>query len=309
MNVGFIGLGAMGRGIAWNLHKAGFSLIVNDVDPSATDAFLHQGISVAESPAEIARASDAVFTCVPGPAEIEVVLDGPGGMNGQFRDGAAWFEMSTSSVELARSISARLHEQDVFFFDAPVSGGVGGAVSGELAVWVGGNEGAFNKFRVTLDAIADQVRYLGPNGAGLTAKLAHNMASFAINAIVSEVMSLGMKAGLEPGALWDALRTGAAGRNRTFDGVAHGFMRGRTDASDYRLTQVAKDVELALKFAHEHKVPMRLASLVQEEITEALNRGWGSEQGQGYMRLQQERAAVPTVMLSEERVNTILERS
>ena len=103
--------------------------------------------------------------------------------------------------------------------DAPVSGGPAGAASGKLAIWVGGEKSAFDRFKPVLDAMGDKAAYIGPIGAATIAKLVHNMSSYAVTCAVAETFALGIKAGVEPLALWNAVRQGAAGRRQTFDVV------------------------------------------------------------------------------------------
>jgi 3-hydroxyisobutyrate dehydrogenase len=190
-----------------------------------------------------------------------------------------------------------------------VSGGPTGATSGKLAIWVGGDKAVFDRHKAVLDAMGDQARYIGPIGAGTTAKLVHNMASTAINAVVTEALTMGVKAGLEPLALWEAIRTGSAGRMRSFDGVGRRFLKGRLDPPNFQLRLIQKDVLLALQLARETNVPMRLCGLVAQDIAEAMNRGWSGRDSQSFLVLQQERAGIPPIALSEEQVNGVMERS
>ena len=138
-----------------------------------------------------------------------------------------------------------------------MSGGPKGAQSGKLAIWVGGDEAVFRRFESVLRAIGDQPYYVGPIGAGTVAKLAHNAASFTIQAALAEVFTLGVKAGVEPLALFRALRQGATGRKRTFDRLAEHFLPGVYDPPAFTVRLAHKDMKLALELAAEQKVPMR----------------------------------------------------
>src|SRR5262249_35164724 len=197
----------------------------------------------------------------------------------------------------------------VDFLDAPVSGGPAGAASGRLAIWVGGDKAVFDRHKAVLDAMSDQARYIGPAGAGSIAKLVHNMASAAMNAVMAEVLSMGGKAGLEPPPLWEAIRTGSAGRMRTFDNVGRRFLLGRFAPPNFQLRLIQKDVLLALQLARESSVPMRLCSLVAQDLAEAMNRGWSGRDSQSFLLLQQERAGIPPIALSEEQIKGVMERS
>ena len=158
--------------------------------------------------------------------------------------------------------------------DAPVSGGPRGAASGRLALWVGGDEQIFNRHKKVLDAIGDAARYIGPIGAGSVAKLVHNCAGYAIQTCLAEVFTMGVKAGVEPLALWEAVRQGAGGRRRTFDALGDHFLTDSYDPPDFALRLAHKDVTLATELARELKVPMPMANLAHGELTAALNRGW-----------------------------------
>jgi len=308
MKIGFIGLGMMGRGMAANLQKAGYALVVHDLTRQAASHHLANGATWAESPRAVAEACDLVFTSLPTPADVEEVGLGAQGLAAGFRKGAAWFDLSTSAVDVVRRLNASFAEKGVDFLDAPVSGGPAGATSGRLAIWVGGDKAVFDRHKAVLDAMGDQARYIGPAGAGTIAKLVHNVASTAINAVVTEALTMGVKAGLEPLPLWEAIRTGSAGRIRSFDGVGRRFLQGRLDPPNFQLRLIQKDVLLALQLARETNVPMRLCNLVAQEIAEAMNRGWSGRDSQSVLLLQQERAGIAPFAVPDEQIKAVMER-
>src|SRR6266568_85320 len=147
-------------------------------------------------------------------------------------------------------------------------------------------------FQPVLDAIGDQPYYVGPIGAGSVAKLVHNCAGYAIQTALAEVFTMGVKAGVEPLGLWKAVRQGAGGRRRTFDGLIDQFLPGTFEPPAFSLKLAHKDVTLATALARELGVPMRMANLALDELTEALNRGWGARDSRVAMLLQEERAGV-----------------
>jgi 3-hydroxyisobutyrate dehydrogenase len=309
MKIGFIGLGMMGRGMAANLQKAGHALVVHDLTRQAASHHLANGATWANTPRAVAEACELVFTSLPTPADVEEVGLGADGLVAGFRPGAAWFDLSTNAVDVVRRLHPLFAAKGVDFLDAPVSGGPTGATSGKLAIWVGGDKAVFDRHKAVLDAMGDQARYIGPIGAGSVAKLVHNMASAAINAAVTEALTMGVKAGLEPLPLWEAIRTGSAGRMRAFDGVGRRFLQGRLDPPNFQLRLIQKDVLLALQLARETNVPMRLCNLVAQEIAEAMNRGWSGRDSQSFLLLQQERAGIPPIAVSEEQIKAVMERS
>ena len=293
MKVGFIGLGTMGASFATNLQKAGYDLLVHDVSRQVADVHLRAGATWAESPRALAEASDVIMPSLPGPPEIEgVALDGETGLIAGVREGAVYFDLSTNSPTLIRRIHAEFAKRGAHVLDAPVSGGPKGAASGKLAVWVGGDETVFNANRACLDAMGDQVKYIGLIGAGAVAKLVHNSAGYAIQAAIAEVFTAGVKAGVEPLALWDAIRQGARGRVRTFDSLADHFLINEYDPPDFALKLAHKDISLACELGRDMEVPMRMTNMAQQEMREALNRGWGHRDSRAFLLLQLERAGV-----------------
>jgi 3-hydroxyisobutyrate dehydrogenase-like beta-hydroxyacid dehydrogenase len=292
MKLGFIGLGTMGASMAVNLQKAGHRLVVHDVRRTAAEPHLAAGAVWAQTPRQVAEAAEVVFTSLPGPPEVEIVALGPEGLLSGIPAGAAYFDLSTNSPALVRRIHAAFAERGAHMLDAPVSGGPRGARTGKLALWVGGERTVFDRHKPLLDAIGDQARYVGPIGAGSVAKLVHNCAGYAIQCALAEVFTLGVKGGVEPLMLFEAVRQGAVGRRRSFDGLVDQFLPGVYDPAAFALRLAHKDVSLAVALGAELNVPMRMANLALVELTEAMNRGWGERDSRVAMLLQQERAGV-----------------
>ena len=306
MQVGFIGLGTMGASMAANLRKAGHRLVVHDLRRAAAEPHLAAGAVWADTPAKVAAAAEVVFTSLPAPPDVEEVALGPNGLIEGMGRGAAYFDLSTNAPSLIRRLQARFAERGIAMLDAPVSGGPRGAKTGRLAIWVGGERAVFDKHRKVLAAIGDQARYVGPIGAGTVAKLVHNCAGYAIQCALAEVFTLGVKAGLDPASLFEAVRQGAAGRRRTFDALVDQFLPGVYDPPAFSLRLAHKDVGLATALGRELGVPMRLANLALEELTEAMNRGWADRDSRVAMLLQQERAGV-AIAADRERLQAILD--
>jgi 3-hydroxyisobutyrate dehydrogenase len=293
MKVGFIGLGTMGRHMAANLIKAGHEVVVHDIRREAADAHLKAGARWADSPRAVAEATEVVFASLPEPKDVEAVaLDEKTGLLPGLAAGKAFFDLSTNSPTVVRKLHAIFKARGVDMFDAPVSGGPKGAETRKLALWIGGDAEAFEKYKAVVDAIGDKAYYVGPIGAGSVAKLVHNCAGYVVQTALAEVFTMGVKAGVDPLTIWKAVRQGAGGRRRTFDGLADQFLPGTYDPPAFALRLAHKDVMLATALGREHKVPMKLANLTLEEMTEALNRGWGERDSRVAMLLQQERAGV-----------------
>lgn len=307
MKVGFIGLGIMGASMAANLQAAGHALWVHDIRRQAAAPHLGAGAEWRDTPRQVAEAVEVVFTSLPGPPEVETVALGADGLIHGMREGAALFDLSTNSPALIRRLHAAFRDKGVHVLDAPVSGGPVGAKTRKLAIWVGGDRALFDRHKPLLDAMGDQPYYVGPIGAGSVAKLVHNCSGFAIRAVLAETFCMGVKAGVEPLALWKAVRQGATGRRRTFDGLMDKFLPGQYEPPSFALRLGHKDVSLATALGREVGVPMRLANLALEELTEALNRGWGDKDSSAFMRLEEERSGVQ-MAVPPERLREVIEQ-
>jgi 3-hydroxyisobutyrate dehydrogenase len=306
MELGFIGLGTMGSSMALNVLKAGHQLIVNDINRDAAGPHLEAGAVWADSAREVAEASDILFTSLPGPPEVEAVALGERGILPGFSPGKVYFDLSTNSPTLIRRIHDAFTARGAHLLDAPVSGGPEGARSGRLAIWVGGDKDVFDRCKPVLDAIGDKAYYVGPIGCGAVAKLVHNCAGYMIQCAMAEVFTMGVKAGVEPMALWQAVRKGASGRRGPFEGLAEHLLPGKFDPPDFALRLARKDVDLAVGVGREYDVPMKMATIALQELTEALNRGWAERDSRVAMLLQEERAGVE-VRVDEEELRQALE--
>lgn len=299
MNIGFIGLGLMGRHMAANLLRAGHRLKVKDLRREAASELIAAGAQWAD---DVASDADIVFTSVPGPADVEAVAKE---ILAGAKPGTAWFDLSTNSPDMVRRIHGLCAQKGVQFLDAPVSGGPKGAQSGRLAIMVGGDRATYERCLPVIKAIGDQPFHVGAAGAGTVAKLAHNVSSFMVQTALAEAFTLGVKAGVEPVALLKALRQGATGRARTFDRVVDQFLPGKYDPPAFALKLAHKDVSLAVQLGKSVGVPMKAAEHALAELSEAMARGWQDRDCRVAMTLQEERAGV-SVKVPEERLKDAL---
>jgi 3-hydroxyisobutyrate dehydrogenase-like beta-hydroxyacid dehydrogenase len=293
MKIGFIGLGAMGRPMAESLQRAGHDLQVHDL--RRVEGFSNYKSSVTEA----AKDCEVLFTSLPGPAEVEAIAPQVQAVN-------AWFDLSTNSPGTVRKLHRQMAAKGIQLLDAPVSGGPRGAQSGKLAIWVGGDAEVFKRYEAVLRQIGDQPYYVGPIGAGTVAKLAHNAASFTVQAALAEIFTLGVKAGVEPLALFKALRQGATGRKRTFDRLPEHFLPGVYDPPAFTVRLAHKDMTLAMELAAAEGVPMKVGQIALDELAAALQRGWGDRDCRVAMTLQEERAKV-TVRVARERLQDAMD--
>ena len=293
MQAGFIGLGTMGASMAANLQKGlkarGDTLVVHDIRREAAARHLRDGAIWADSPQAVAEQSDVIFTSLPGRRSSRrcrrSLLAG-------IKKGAAYFDLTTNSPTVVRKAHEAFAAKGAHLFDAPVSGGPRGAATGKLAIWCGGDEDVFEKWKPVLDMIGDAARYIGPIGAGSVAKLVHNCFGYIATAAAAEVFSMGVKAGIEPLAIWEAVRQGAIGRRGAFDSLTDQFLPNKYEPPAFALRLAHKDVSLATGLGRELNVPMRLANLALADLAEGLNRGWGNRDSRSIMLCQMERAGV-----------------
>lgn len=307
MKIGFIGLGVMGSGIALNILKAGYDLVVNDIVRDTAALHLQEGGKWVDTPREVAESCEVIFTSLPGPEEVEAVALGEHGILKGASPEKAYFDLSTNSPALIRRIHDKFIEKGVHVLDAPLSGGARGVSTRKLAIMVGGDKRIYQKYKVVLSSIGNKVNYIGPIGSGSIVKLVHNCASTIIYQVIAETFTMGVKAGIDPLTLWKAVRECSAGRRRTFDGAALRLLPGPLDPPGFALNLNAKDVALAVEVGREFEVPMRYSNLALAELTEAIGRGWGDRDMGWAMCLQEERSGVQ-VRASKEQIKDVLDK-
>jgi 3-hydroxyisobutyrate dehydrogenase len=291
--IGFVGLGRMGQGMAANLfRRSGEELMVFDARPEAADALVSIGAIAASSIGELTRSSTVVFTSLPGPAQVEEVVFGSGGILDNLQPGFVLFDLSTNSLSLQRRICDAFALRGAAMLDAPVSGGPAGATSGDLAIWVGGARELYDRHLPLLRSIGDKPRYVGGLGAGTVTKLSHNMLGYMIMLSMAEVFSMAVKAGVDPLDLWESIRMGVVGKQSPLDMLTKQFLPGIYETPAMTLKLGHKDMRLGTMLGHELEVAMRMADLTHAEMTEALAMGLGDQDSRAYLKLQLERANV-----------------
>ncbi len=291
--VGFIGLGNMGSGMAGNIQKADYPMVVYDLRAEVSQGFVERGARLGTSPAEVARNSEVIFTSLPGPKEVEAVALGEQGVLAGIRPGCVYVDLSTSMPTLIRNIEPKFRAKGAHVLDAPVSGGKTGAATRNLAVMVGGERQIYERILPLLQAFGDKVFYAGSIGAGSVCKLVHNMIGHGVRQAIAEGLTLGVKAGVDAESLWECVRRGSTGRMRTLhDGLPRTVFRGAFEPPSFALALAHKDIALATELAREFNVPMPLATLAEQVAIEALNRGWGDWDSSATFLLQEESAGV-----------------
>jgi 3-hydroxyisobutyrate dehydrogenase len=292
MKIGFIGTGNIGAPIAGQLLKAGHRLLVHDIRRSNAEKLLASGASWADTPASLAAACDVVATCLPGPTEMEAVCLGPGGLVANLQPGALYIDHTTNAPSLVRHVHALLAQKNIAMLDAPVSGGMEGAQTSDLLVMAGGDDAAFARARPLLDAIAKRVIHTGAIGTGSIAKIMHNCASFTLDLLLAECWTTGVKAGIDAATVVRVFNEAALGQQMSLKvRLPATYLRGDFDPR-FSLALAKKDLGLAMDLARETKTPMRLAALCEQELTEAMARGWAQRDASIALTLQEERAGI-----------------
>ena len=290
MRVGFIGLGNIGTPMAQQIAAAGFSLVVHDIRQEAASPLIERGAEWAGSPREVAERCDVVCTCLPGPPEMDAVVLGEGGIADGIRSGSVYVDHTTNSPSLVRRVRDILSEKGVEMLDAPVSGGKEGAATRDLTMLVGGASQTLDRCRPILDAMAKTVMHVGEVGAGCVCKLMHNCAGFSLGLAMVECLTVGARAGVDPATLVEVFQRCAIGRNFEIQvRLPATLFQGDFEAR-FALKTAYKDMGLATELGRDHGVPMRLAAVSEEDMSEAMSRGWGDRDSSVFLALQEERA-------------------
>jgi 3-hydroxyisobutyrate dehydrogenase-like beta-hydroxyacid dehydrogenase len=292
MKVGFIGVGNIGAPIASQLLAAGHAVAVHDLRREAASALLAAGAAWSETPAALAAECSAVATCLPGPREMEEVCLGAGALVAHLPAGALYIDHTTNSPALVQRVHGLLAAKGAAMIDAPVSGGMEGARTRDLLVMAGGDPAAFERARPLLDAIAKRVIYTGGIGTGSIAKIMHNSASFTLDLVMAECWTTAVKAGLDAATIIEVFREAALGQMMSLNvRLPATWLRGNF-APRFSLALARKDLGLAQELARAVQTPMPLGALCEQEMAEAIRRGWADRDASIFLTLQEERAQV-----------------
>lgn len=211
MKIGFIGLGIMGKPMSRNLLKAGFELIVYDIDETAVKIIEKAGAKPASSPKEVAQNSDVIITMLPKASIGKSVLEDENGILAGIKENSVVIDMSSVSPVASKEFVQMVEAKKCKFLDAPVSGGEIGAVNATMAIMIGGDEAVVERVRPILEALGKSITVVGPNGSGSVAKLANQIMVNLNIAAVAEALVLATKAGADPKRVFEAVRGGFAG--------------------------------------------------------------------------------------------------
>jgi 3-hydroxyisobutyrate dehydrogenase len=293
MKIGFIGLGRMGYHMARNLAAAGHEVAAYDVLPEAV-------ARVAETPrirggtsvADVARDADVVCSSLPSPQSVEEIALDEGGLADSMREGAIYIDLSTNAPAVVRKLSPILAEKGIKMLDAPVAGGTGGAEKATLSIMVGGDEAVYNEMQPVLSALGNKLFYCGDIGAGSVVKLCNNIAAQGYNMVLGEVLTMGVKAGVELKTLATVIGSSTGTSQRLINAYPTGLFKRAFLPAPFSLILSNKDTRLALELSHEVGVPMAVGEIVYKDQMELLERGLGELSTDALVQMQEERAGV-----------------
>ncbi len=289
--VGFIGLGVVGQPMARNLLRAGHPMVVHDVRAAAGERLVAEGARWAARPADVAAASEVIFSSLPGPPEVEAVAYGENGILAAAESGLVYVDTSTTGPACIRRVAAAAGARGVQVLDVAISQGPGRAENADLSLWVGGDAGAYERVRPLLALVGRHILYCGSIGSGQITKLVNNLAAQALNLVMGEALCLGVKAGVPLETLCTALATGTGQTRKVDELFARGLFRGDW-APGFRLDLAAKDVRLATDLGRELGLPLPLANLVDQAYVAAQGRGLGPLANHAVVRPIEEAAGV-----------------
>ncbi|MBB5323878.1 3-hydroxyisobutyrate dehydrogenase [Anoxybacillus tepidamans] len=276
--IGFIGLGVMGKSMARNLLRAGYSLIVYTRTKEKAEELLREGAVWKENVSALAKEADVVITMVGYPKDVEEVYFGENGVIENVKEGTYLIDMTTSPPSLAEKIYEEAKKRSVFALDAPVSGGDIGAKEGRLAIMVGGDEAAFYACKPILEVLGTNIVFQGKAGAGQHTKMCNQIA-IATNMIgVCEALAYAKRSGLDPLKVLESISQGAAG-SWSLSNLAPRMIAGNF-APGFYVKHFIKDMKIALEEAERMNLSLpglELAKKMYEEIAVAGEENSGTQ--------------------------------
>jgi len=269
--IGFVGLGIMGRPMVRNLMKAGYSVTVYDIVADAVEELASEGATPATSSDEVASKTDTIITMLPDSADSERAILGEGGVLAGSKKGSIIIDMSSIAPSMSQKIFQECASEGVEMLDAPVSGGEPGAINATLAIMVGGKQEIFDKCYDLLSVMGSNVVLTGDIGAGNITKLANQIIVAANIEALSEAMVLAQKAGVDPERVFNAIRGGLAGS--TVMEAKAPMMLERNFKAGFRIRLHQKDLRNVLQTAQELNVPLPVTALLQQMLGSLVNDG------------------------------------
>lgn len=271
MKVGYIGLGIMGKPMAKNILKGGFSLVVYNRSQAAVEELVHAGALRASSPQEVAEQVDVIFTNLPDSPDVEKVVLQEHGILAGAHTGLIYVDNSTIKPMVARQLAALLAEKGIMSLDAPVSGGEIGAINGTLSIMVGGPQAALERVRPILNTIGKTITHVGESGAGQIAKAANQIMVAAQMVAMAELLIFAQQAGADPQKVIQAIQKGAA-QCWTLDNKPQRLFDGNRTPG-FKAGLQAKDLNIIMESSREFGVPLPLTAITTQLYQAMLQNG------------------------------------
>ncbi len=262
LRIGFIGLGALGEGLCNNLVKAGYPVVVNDLNKSLAERLLAGGATWSDDVAGTCRDADVVITVLPSPAVSRKVVEGPGGVFDNLKSGGTWIEMSTTDMEDLLRLAEVAATKGLTVLECPVTGGVHLANSGEITVLVGGEQSTFDRVHDVLATMGGEIIYMGKMGNASVVKVVTNMLAFIHLIAAGEAMMLPAKYGVDPDATYRAIRA-SSGNSFVHETESKLVLSGSYNVK-FTMDLACKDLGLVNGIAEKIGVPLELGSMAQQ---------------------------------------------
>ena len=282
--IGVIGLGAMGRGMAASLRRAGYHVHACDVRADAAQAFAAEGGSACATPAELAAHCGVVVSVVVNAAQTEEVLFGANGAAAAMLPGSVFVMCSTVDPNWSVALETRLAERGLLYLDAPISGGAAKAASGQMTMMSAGSPAAYAKAGGALDAMAAKVYRLGDRaGNGSKVKIINQLLAGVHIAAAAEAMALGLREGVDAAALYEVI-THSAGNSWMFENRMAHVLAG--DYSPLSAVDIfVKDLGLVLDTARASKFPLPLSATAHQMFMQASSAGFAGEDDSAVIKI------------------------
>jgi len=284
ISIGVVGLGAMGKGMASSLRRAGYKIYVTDVRKEVADEFVKDGGIACASPAEIAKHCEILVSVVVNAAQTEEVLFGKNGAASAMKKGSVFVMCSTVDPNWSIALERQLNEMGLLYLDSPISGGAAKAASGQMTIMSAGSKAAYDKVGQALEAMAAKVYRLGDcAGAGSKVKIINQLLAGVHIAAAAEAMALGLREGVDANALYEVI-TNSAGNSWMFENrMAHVLAADYTPLSAVDI--FVKDLGLVLDTARASKFPLPLSSTAHQMFMQASTAGFGKEDDSAVIKI------------------------
>ena len=284
MTIGFIGLGTMGKPMAHNLINAGYTLYLYNRSPKNIELLVSEGGISCASPHEVAMQSQIVILCLPDSNAVESVILNENGLLNGFSPGDILIDMSTSQPDSTIKLHDTLLEKEIHMLDAPISGGLKGAIDGTLSIMAGGDPKIFDICRPVFDILGKKIYHVGKIGAGHTLKAVNNLLYGTLLVASCEAVSMGVKAGIDPKTLIEVI-SNSSGNNLAINTKFKKKVLNRDFVPGFTIDLLHKDMSIALELAENLGIEMKTSSSAFDSINNGKEAGIAKEDNSAIIKL------------------------